>query len=162
MKISRSLVFRILLIVFLILATLLIFKNSFEDNATSHEYSGTVLDVVAPNRDVTDYSGNSNLEKIIRKSAHIIEYATLGIVSMALALNTKSIFKNAGFGIAFFYVLFVAVLDEHIQGYMGRCGTTGDILLDFFGGIIGFAVVLLVCFVVAKIKKAGEKKASEI
>ncbi|MBR3988866.1 MAG: VanZ family protein [Clostridia bacterium] len=152
MKLSKNSVIRVILVVLLILVTFFIFKNSFENLATSHQYSENVMDVIAPNRDATDYSGNSNMERLIRKSAHLVEYAVLGVVVMALALNIRNLLKNAVYGISLFYALFIAVLDEHIQSFSERTSSTGDILLDFVGSMIGFAVVLVVYFIYVKCK----------
>ena len=61
---------------------------------------------------------------------------------MLLVYRIKKDYGVGLYATAFFYVLLVAVLDEHIQSFSDRTSSTGDILLDFIGSLTGFAAVV--------------------
>ncbi len=149
MKFDKDKIICIILIVTVITVNTLIFANSFADVTASTQSSNAVTDVIAPDRDPED----ETIELAIRKAAHLIEYAVLGIAVMGLVVYEKRIFKKSFYSISLFYVLAVAVLDEHIQSFSDRTSSTGDILLDFLGALIGFAIVLVIHFIFVKLKK---------
>ena len=100
------------------------------------------------------------LELIVRKMAHLIEYAVLGIAVMLFVKCVEKDYLKRLYGTALFYVLFVAVLDEYIQGFSGRTSSTGDILLDFLGALVGFAFVFAILFVRKRLKNRNRYKVS--
>lgn len=132
-----------------IIVTLFIFGNSFADYDISHNTSDSVSDIILPDK----YSDSETVLLIVRKLAHLIEYAVLGIAVMVLVEFNEFDFRKKLYAAAFFYVLMVAVLDEHIQSFSDRSSSTGDILLDFFGALIGFAIVITINFIYMKFKK---------
>lgn len=94
--------------------------------------------------------------------AHLVEYAALGSTVMLLVLSLRVDFGNKYFGIALFYTLIIAVLDEHIQSFSDRTSSTGDILLDFFGALIGFCFVLLAQFIIKKVKERKNNRIEHV
>ncbi len=145
---------RIGLIIAILIVTSIIFFNSFEDIVESHHASDVVIDVIIPEQN----SENENLELIIRKMAHLIEYAALGVAVMLFVKCIERDYRKKLYALALFYVLFVAVLDEHIQSFSDRTSSTGDILLDFLGAVVGFAIVLLIHFICVKFIKMKERR----
>ncbi len=130
-----------------VLFSLFILANAFMNFEASHSSSDSLLEAILPN------SQNSEFLKLaIRKVAHLVEYAFLGAAAMGLALYFKRKKGIAPYGFACFFVLAVAVMDEHIQSFSDRTSSTGDILLDFFGGLIGFFVVFLFLLIHKRIK----------
>lgn len=128
--------------------TIFIFSNSFDDYTASKCMSDTVSEIVLPH----EYAIRENVSLLVRKIAHLLEYAVLGISVMLSIKFNESISKKLC-AWALFYVLFIAVIDEHIQSFSDRISSTKDILLDFCGALIGFAIVIITHYIYSKIKK---------
>jgi len=137
----------------ILIFTLFIFGNSFAGYDMSHDTSNSISEIILPDK----YSDSEKVLLIIRKMAHLIEYAALGMAVMQFAKYVEKDYRKKLYALACFYVLFVAVLDEHIQSFSDRTSSTGDILLDFFGALIGFAIVLVVHFIYEKFKNKKER-----
>ena len=81
-------------------------------------------------------------EHIVRKLAHVLEFALLGF----LGVNAVSRYK-----ISAVVCLFVAVIDEFIQKFSpGRSSQYSDIILDYFGVLIGMAVYFFLCYLIKR------------
>lgn len=132
-----------------VLAVGFIWFNSSLSSATSSSMSISLktylytLDIFAQRtwyRDFIFYN--------IRKIAHFFEYFILSLIIIRLYYIKNISLKR------FFYFLFicftVALLDETIQGFVGRQSRVFDIWIDIFGALTGFLVYML-C---RKIKKA--------
>ena len=121
----------------IVMITLFIFSNSLAGYDQSHHTSDSVSQIILPN----EYSDNEDILLIVRKIAHLIEYALLGIAVTVLLKCIEKDFQRKTYSVVLFYTLFVAVLDEHIQSFSDRTSSTADILLDFAGAIIGMVLV---------------------
>ena len=130
-----------------------IFLNSMNGYDTSHSASKALLQFLLP----SGHAAGETLTLLVRKAAHVIEYAALGCVVMLLTLWIRDDFGKRGYGVACFAVLAIAVVDEHIQSFSDRTSSTGDILLDFGGALIGFAVAGLIVYVHHCVKRKREK-----
>jgi len=150
---SRRIVKYILGVGLIIAITMFIFNNSFDNYESSHNASDAISEIILPDK----YANSENVSLIIRKTAHLIEYSVLGISVMLLVKLIESDFGKKYYTTALFYVLLVAVLDEHIQSFSDRTSSTGDILLDFFGSLIGFTIVITIHFVYVKLKNIKER-----
>ena len=149
MKLCNRLIAKILMLIAIMLVTFIIFFNSFKDVVASHQASDMVVDIIVSEQSVE----NDRLNLIVRKMAHLIEYAALGIAVMLFVIFfEKDCFKKL-YGTALFYVLFIAVLDEYIQSFFNRTSSIGDVLLDFFGALIGGTVILVIHIIYALLKK---------
>ncbi len=144
MKVSKGQIIKAAMAAVIALVVAVIFMNSGENVESSHYFSGLIMRLFQLEGD----AGYEQTELIIRKIAHLVEYAVLGIAVMAFLLKTKKTF----YGMAMFFVLAVAVVDEHIQSFSGRNSATGDILLDFVGALMGFGIVLVIHHAVNKRK----------
>lgn len=156
MRLRKGLIARIVMIIAIVAVTSIIFFNSFEDIVESHHASGIVVDVIRPNENTE----NDNVELLVRKTAHLIEYAVLGIAVMLFVKCIEREYKKRLYAAGLFYVLLVAVLDEHIQSYSDRTSSTSDILLDFFGALIGFGIALAIFFIYVKLKNRKKSNGS--
>lgn len=78
---------------------------------------------------------------LIRKMAHVFEYALLGGGLFFYFRYQKCTTINRWIYTLFIVLLF-ATLDEYIQSFVGRTSSVRDVLLDFTGGIIGIGSVL--------------------
>lgn len=185
MKLNKNQIMIIVFSLAVILISAFVFYHSFKDNQSSHVSSGMISDIIVPNETMNEsvsdvivdigkqmpdiqagaewVSPKDIVEAIIRKIAHIIEYAALGFAVMGLVLAVRAEYGRLFLGWAFFYVLAVAVTDEYIQSFSDRSSSIGDVLLDFSGALIGFAAVLLVYYVIVWIKRrrSGKRKAVE-
>ena len=134
--------------------TCFIWQNAIMNATASAESSGVIVDMIAPSDPVKAASWSL----WVRKLAHVVEYALLGGAVFALAVQLKARYRTSVYGWAFFYVLAVAVVDEHIQSFSDRTSSTGDIVLDFMGSCLGFVSVGLAVWVYVKIKKMRNVK----
>ena len=69
------------------------------------------------------------------------EFAVLGLLVACLMFQLEFPMARLGYGL--FYVLAVAVTDEFIQIFTGRTSSVKDILIDFFGALLGIGVIYL-------------------
>lgn len=73
----------------------------------------------------------------IRKSAHVIEFMILGILS-GIYLNKKKIDKMHFYSIAFGVI--IAIIDETLQIFSLRGAASIDVVIDLFGYVIGYLI----------------------
>lgn len=79
----------------------------------------------------------SDIHKIIRKLAHFIEFALLGIFVFLLTRCYDFSLKKSVL-IALAFILLYAITDEVHQLFVaGRSGRVKDVFIDFFGGCVG-------------------------
>lgn len=131
--------------VFAILSTawgLFIFSNSLQTGAKSASASDSIvhklIEKLSLDIDV------DLLTMLIRKAAHISEYLLLGLLISLCFYYSKKGFKHNIFTVLFIG-LSAGVLDEFIQTFVvGRTGLVSDVLIDFFGILLGFFAVYLV------------------
>jgi VanZ family protein len=82
----------------------------------------------------------------------------LGIAATLIINRIARDYGRSAWGFGFFYVLAVAVTDEHIQSFSGRTSSTADIILDFCGGLIGFFAGWITVLVYMAIKHRYNKR----
>ncbi len=136
-----------------VLATAFIFSNSLKDGERSNKDSGVIEEVVEPIIITVTQDPNANVNFIVRKGAHLTEFCVLGITVMCTVLAVFLVFGKKMLGYGFFYVLAVAVTDEFIQSFSDRTSSVRDVLIDFTGAMIGFALVFAVVGVIMLCKK---------
>ena len=148
MQLSFKKIFYLLITIFIVL---FIFYNSMQNGESSSEASTAVLNFI---NDMIKAMGLSfKLEGyFIRKLAHFVEFFTLGVFLMlTFEAFTNKIFSIIGFPM--FLAIFIPVIDEYIQIYSdGRTSSVKDVLLDFFGAMIGIIIVSLFFVLNKKIK----------
>lgn len=87
---------------------------------------------------------------IVRKGAHLFEYAMLGSFLYLLFKCFKQREYNCWI-YALFLVLLCATIDEFFQSFVGRTSSVRDVLIDFSGAIIGMSVMSLLTFCFEKV-----------
>ena len=147
-----------LVIVFMLIALTIgfIWNNSIPNIATSAGISNGFLEFFRPVLKflLPEKLLNSNG---IRKTAHFVEFFLLGaeFAALLLILRARSL-KNAllllGAGLA------VACVDETIQIFAFRGSSVKDVWLDTCGALCGIVAVLLIAFIVQKIKEKKKQK----
>lgn len=155
----------ILLCIFALLtaiSTAFIFFNSSQDGETSLKRSNVIVDKAVEL--IEKDSGESrsederqslfyDVEVFVRKSAHVIEFAFLGLFAGLLSLSIGSVTGRLNIFFPLFYTLAAAVADEFIQNYTGRTSKVLDVLYDFAGALGSIIVVFAVYSAVKLIKK---------
>ncbi len=130
-----------------VLATVaFIFYNSAQVAEISSVYSGRVTAIL--NKILQYLQLNIVLsEHIVRKLAHIAEFALLGfLLTFCLRVYTKRLIAFCAWPLL--GGLFIAVCDEFLQRFVpGRSSSIRDIFIDFFGVCGGTAAAIGIIFV---------------
>lgn len=144
---------RIILILVIIAWMALVFGFSNNDAKTSSGISKHIATIFFEGKDYIDFA-----ENVIRKIAHLSEYALGGFLIYALLLtfniNNKLQFWGA-WGITTVY----AITDEIHQLFVpGRTGRVVDVLIDSQGALLGTCVLLFIIKLVQMLKKVDKNK----
>lgn len=116
----------------------MIFTLSQQGSETSAGQSGAVITTIK------DSVGIELPQVIVRKSAHIIAYFTLGTWALLTAIAYRFRLKKAAM-ISLLVVVVYAISDEIHQLFVpGRSGQWSDVLLDSMAGLIGITLTLLI------------------
>lgn len=121
----------------------LIWRLSAQQGAESEVLSGSLTHRVAawlwPGADA---DGLSALEHLLRKAAHMFEYAVLAVL-LAGSFRASRVPHPVHF--AFAAALLAAALDECHQLFVpGRSGQVGDVAVDLVGAAVGLFAFSLV------------------
>ena len=122
--------FWLLLVVVL---TAVIFVNSSLPATESGKLSGFVAQFVAQLAQLVDIELKGDVEHTIRKLAHFLEFACLGLLWCKTFASFR-VSNRTSTGYILLLCLLTAVTDEYIQLFsLGREGKVMDVLLDFSG-----------------------------
>ena len=122
--------FRLLLVVVL---TAVIFVNSSLPATESGKLSGFVAQFVAQLSQLLDITLKGDVEHTIRKLAHFLEFACLGLLWCKTFASFR-VSNRTSTGYILLLCLLTAVTDAYIQLFsLGREGKVMDVLLDFSG-----------------------------
>ena len=122
--------FWLLLVVVL---TAVIFVNSSLPATESGKLSGFVAQFVAQLAQLLDIELKGDVEHTIRKLAHFLEFACLGLLWCKTFASFR-VSNRTSTGYILLLCLLTAVTDEYIQLFsLGREGKVMDVLLDFSG-----------------------------
>jgi VanZ family protein len=148
----RRVIATIVLVVLVILLYIQIFWFSNLPVEISQQQSLTLTEIVVNFLERTlsidlpfndSYTQIMQLDLLVRKTAHFLEYALLAVLLYSIAL----VWEKKGLG-AVLLVLALAVLlavaDEWHQTYVpGRSGLVSDVIIDSVGAICGMAALFL-------------------
>jgi VanZ family protein len=143
-----------------------IFLNSSKTGAKSNNISKGIVNRVVTILKESDYLDsniidqitqrgltNSDLNVLVRKSAHATEFFLLAVI-VSITCNFTKINRLEAFIYPLFIVLLCAVLDEFFQSYVqGRTSSLIDVLIDFSGGIIGTLISNITFILTRKVRK---------
>ena len=122
--------FWLLLVVVL---TVVIFVNSSLPATESGKLSGFVAQFVVQLSQLLDIELKGDVEHTIRKLAHFLEFACLGLLWCKTFASFR-VSNRTSTGYILLLCLLTAVTDEYIQLFsLGREGKVMDVLLDFSG-----------------------------
>lgn len=122
----------------IVITLLYIWNNSLQSTTRSNEQSSKVLEVI---EEVfkTPPLDTEEAQHIVRKAAHVMEFALLGL-EMVLLLFRKMYRQNLV--AVLFFGLASSVMDETIQIFSQRGSQVVDIWIDFAGLITGMGIGL--------------------
>lgn len=152
-------ILRLVIAILLIADMALIFMFSNQKATKSDQTSSSVIVQLVKiiHSDFDSWNGEKQFSTvqsyqfIVRKAAHMTEFASLGVLSCAMALTFGFRFKNLMF--AFLCAVFYAATDEVHQLFVeGRSGQLSDVLVDSAGILIGFLCFTALTMVIVKIK----------
>ena len=122
--------FWLLLVVVL---TAVIFVNSSLPATESGKLSGFAAQFVVQLSQLLDIELKGDVEHTIRKLAHFLEFACLGLLWCKIFASFR-VSNRTSTGYILLLCLLTAVTDEYIQLFsLGREGKVMDVLLDFSG-----------------------------
>ncbi len=110
---------------------------------------------------IQKFSIAQSIDFFVRKTAHLTEYAILGVLSF---LSFSELGRRQArrrmfqFSASLIFCLLYAASDETHQLFVsGRSAAVRDVLIDFLGSVAGVAVILLVTLLKDKRKKRVAK-----
>ena len=113
----------------------LIFFNSSLPATESGKLSGCLAQFALQISQLLGVSLKGDVEHTIRKLAHFLEFACLGLL-WCKVFASFHISNRTSNGYILLICLLVAVVDEYIQLFsLGRDGKVMDVLLDFSGAL---------------------------
>jgi VanZ family protein len=145
-------ILRIFLIILILAWMYMVFGFSAENGDASSGLSNKIARIFSKNDDVILI-----LEPIIRKIAHLSEYALGGILFYSLFLtyrinSKKQVIFSILLGIIY------AITDELHQLFVaGRSGKFQDVCIDSIGVMLGICLTLLIAKIVKLIKVKKQK-----
>lgn len=97
--------------------------------------------------------------RILRKSAHFIEYFAYGFCLCGLSVSIKRYFNKYNLFFWLFIMLLTSVADEFLQYFRAYRGSSGfDAGIDFFGAVCGYLLLsVFIVFIPYFIRKHKEK-----
>lgn len=141
---------RIILPMLCVLVLVFIFSQSLQTGEQSAQTSSKVVDtvqevaqVIAPESKIATATGEAydKLHADIRTLAHFAEFVLLGAVACGCCLVYTQ--KKRYWLLGILGLVLVPIIDETLQSFTAnRAAEIIDILVDFGGGIVGFALVL--------------------
>lgn len=149
-------VIAVILIILIILTLAFIWGNSLATERKSKEQSQKVLDDVKSALETVVGTGNAT-NHLIRKLAHFIEYAVLGIVFTLLFALRGRLNKQGIVNCAFIGFL-AALTDETIQLFTDRGSQVQDVWLDFIGYSAGILVTAIVVKLIMRVRKSENRQ----
>ncbi len=139
-------------------ATAFILYNALQTGDASIATSDSVIAWLRPVLAAIDrLFGDADWHFLIRKAAHLTEYALLGACSVTLARAIADRKGRPFTAHALLYALLVAVTDEFLQSFVARTSAVYDIWIDFAGALCGVAVATLLRLLIRKPKKKGRR-----
>lgn len=128
---------------------LFIFSQSMKTGAVSEQMSMGVVAWIAQFL----HMEAGLLHVLVRKGAHFGEYMIFGTL-LSVTLRTAGLFPRRFDLTVLFIGTIWAALDEFLQTFIpGRSGQVMDVLIDAFGVLCGFLLVLLIVWLRCRRKK---------
>ena len=126
-----------------VLTMVYIFGNSLKNREISNNTSKNITEQIKPIIDPADKLNKEVLNQKLRKTAHCIEFAVLGVFLGMLFNSIRKRFDKTDVFAPLMIALSTAVADEYIQTFNDRGSQVEDILIDMGGALSGIFLVFL-------------------
>lgn len=130
----------VLFLVLTLLWVAFIFSNSLKGPEESGQESGRVTEIVEPVVEAVFGEDTVDTHFLVRKAGHVIEFCLLGLCLLGLTRSLPLRCRDGCRACGPFAALFVGVIDEYIQSFTDRGSQVQDVLIDFGGALLGFAI----------------------
>lgn len=135
------LIVRKILIILLVIWMALVFLLSHQNGNSSSSLSRGVANFFA-NGDTVEAEV---IEPVIRKTAHMVEYAIGGMLAYGVLITYPNKTNKSRIIIALTFIILYAISDEVHQSFINsRNGSIGDVLIDTLGGAIGIGAICVI------------------
>ncbi len=135
-----------------ILITAFIFSNSLKNGEESNAQSEPIVEAVETVLDPKDEVPTQTFNYIVRKAAHIAEFAALGLTLGGLMKMVVIGDKHKTIIMSLLTGVVIASIDEIIQSFTGRTNSITDVLIDLVGVSIGVGIVQIVSRLIKRTK----------
>ena len=160
-------IIRYLLMICIVIVCCTIFRFSSEQSTESSRTSVGVTKFIVSiiwqdNPEVNTDTLINTIHPIIRKVAHFSIYLLLGTLVMCCAQTFKGC-KEYKFDASVMLCFFYACTDEFHQLFVpGRSGEFTDVCLDTVGATFGILLVMIIVWIVEKIKNRNSNKPKQL
>ena len=149
-----ALIFRKVLIALLIIWMIVVFCFSQQDGEASGGLSEKVSSILC----FGNVERAQNLEPIIRKVAHVLEYAIGAMIFYGIMITYPKLKLQGRIAFTAIFILAFAGLDEFHQTFIeNRNGTIKDVGIDFVGGTLGVGA----CYVIERMIRMIDQKVQD-
>ena len=138
-----------------ILMIAFIWGNSIQTRAQSSGQSLSLLGWLKPLLDPMGRIDEELFHVLIRKVAHLAEFAALGLCVGGFTYHLGWLRQRTYVALPMLITLGVAVIDEFIQLFSARGSLVGDIVLDYCGALVGLALVATMSRLVKRKRKGA-------
>ena len=152
----------VLIITLFWMAVIFMFSNQTGDSSSgiSDKIVNGAIDIFVPKYDSMPSDEKkqifSTLSLIVRKSAHITEYAILAVLVYLFFLEKNWWFR---YFLPVAFVMFYAATDEIHQTFVsGRSGNVIDVGIDTLGAVLIMTLISIVHLIIKRIKKEKVNK----
>lgn len=150
---NKKKILRIILVILIVLWMVIVFRFSHAQGSSSSGISQEIAEFLFKGKEYIDFA-----EAIIRKLAHLSEYALGGMLVYSLFL-TFDIKTKLQFIDAFSFTSLYAISDEIHQLFVpGRSGRIIDVFIDMQGALLGMCAILLFVKIVQFIRNIDKSK----
>ena len=118
----------------------------------SNKKSGVIVDLIRPIIDPDGNMATYEIQYIVRKTAHFLEFFILGASLTVISFIIEKKFLSPWIFMPMFFTLAAAVADEFVQSFTGRTSLVSDIVIDFSGGFSGILLITII-YTITNIEK---------
>lgn len=155
-KIERKTLQIAFFVIISILAVVFIFSNSMQPAQKSAAQSRVVAKGIQTILDSDAVGITKKFHALIRKIAHIVEFAILGVGIGGLFYSIRLYNNKTYVSLPLLLGLSVGICDEFIQCFGSRKSLVSDVLIDFGGVLLGMFAISIIMVFIKKIKRKNK------
>lgn len=160
-KHKRKIIFGSLIVAWMIIIFIFSAQNGTTSSGESQKIANIIIKLFIKDYDTLSLETQkeilSNVGFIVRKGAHMTEYAILALLCYFFFTKNLNVFR---FLIPILVSFVYACTDEFHQSFVaGRGPSFVDVLFDTLGAVIMILIIMLISFIIKRIKLKKEKRA---